>query len=119
MSAGKEEAISTFEAAMSMYSISKEGKKTVVSMIDNIETDMDKMSTKGTIGALEKLRDSGNKLSKDQIDAVTEMEGLQDAAKELDKQLVKKFQDNEFKKYFCWEAATGETKFGKGSEAVC
>jgi|TARA_B110000977_G_scaffold94603_1_gene125028 hypothetical protein len=118
MSAGKEEAISTFEAAMSMYSISKEGKKTVGSMIDNIETNMNKMSTKGTIGALEKLRDSGNKLSKDQIDAVTEMEGLQDAAKELDKQLVKTFQDNEFKKYFCWEAATGETKFGKGSEAV-
>ena len=118
MSAGKEEAISTFEAAMSMYSISKEGKKQVNTMIDNIQENMNKMSTAGTIGELEKLRDSGNRLSKDDKDRISEMEGLQDAAKDLDKRLEKTFQDIDFKKHFCWEAATGETKFGKGSEAV-
>ena len=118
MSAGKEEAISTFEAAMSMYSISKEGKTQVNSMIDDIQENMNKMSTAGTIGELEKLKDSGNRLSKDDKDRIGEMEGLQDAAKDLDKRLAKTFEDIDFKKHFCWEAATGETKFGKGSEAV-
>ena len=118
MSAGKEEAISTFEAAMSMYSISKEGKTAIGKMIDDIEENMNKMTSKGTIGSLEKLRDSGKTLSKDDKDRVTEMEGLQDTAKDLTKHLAKTFQDVEFKKYFCWEAATGETKFGKGSQAV-
>lgn len=118
MSAGKEEAISTFEAAMSMYSISKEGKTKVNAMIDDIQENMNKMSTKGTIGSLEKLRDSGNRLSKADKDRIGEMEGLQDAAENLDKHLAKTFEDIDFKKHFCWEAATGETKFGKGSEAV-
>ena len=118
MSAGKEEAISTFEAAMSMYSISKEGKTKVNAMIDDIQENMNKMSTKGTIGSLEKLRDSGNRLSKADKDKIGEMEGLQDAAEDLDKLLAKTFEDDDFKKHFCWEAATGETKFGKGAEAV-
>jgi len=118
MSAGKEEAISTFEAAMSMYSISPEGKKTVNQMIDGIEENMNKMSTKGTIGSLEDLRDSGKKLSKADQDRIAEMEGLQDSAKELTTSLDKVFKDDDFKKYFCWEAATGETKFGKGAQAV-
>ena len=118
MSAGKEEAISTFEAAMSMYSMSKEGKTQITSMIDDIEENMNKMSTKGTIGSMEKLRDSGKKLSKADKDKITEMEGLQDAADLLNPKLKKTFEDMEFKKYFCWEAATGETKFGKGSQAV-
>ena len=118
MSAGKEEAISTFEAAMSMYSISKEGKKKVNAMIDDIQENMNKMSTAGTIGAIKDLKTSGKRLSKDDQDKIKEMEGLDDAAKSLDKHLEKTFQDMDFKKHFCWEAATGETKFGKGSEAV-
>jgi len=118
MSAGKEEAISTFEAAMNMYSLSKEGKTQVTFMMDEIQENMNKMSTAGTIGALEKLRDSGKNLSKADKDAIEEMEGLQDAANLLNPKLDKTFQDDDFKKYFCWEAATGETKFGKGTQAT-
>ena len=37
MSAGKAEAISTFEAAMGMYSIDKTGRKNVNTVINKIE----------------------------------------------------------------------------------
>ena len=117
MSAGKAEAISTFEAAMGMYSIDKTGRKNVNTVINKIEKNMNQLSTATTIDKLEKLRDSGKKLSKADASAVQEMEGLQLEAGKLNKELNKLFTDQTFKNYFCWEAATGQTKFNvSGSE---
>ena len=117
MSAGKAEAISTFEAAMGMYSIDKTGRKNVNTVINKIEKNMNQLSTATTIDKLEKLRDSGKKLSKADEAAIEEMEGLQLEAGKLNKELNKLFTDQTFKNYFCWEAATGQTKFNvKGSE---
>jgi len=111
MSAGKDESISTFEAAMSMYSIDKSGKTKVNNVMKEIENRMGKLSTATTISRLEDLRDSGKKLSKTDKDAIEEMEGLQLEAEFLNKKLDNLFKDETFKQYFCWEAATGETKF--------
>ena len=117
MSAGKAEAISTFEAAMGMYSIDKTGRQNVNNVMNQIEKRMGQLSTATTITRLEKLRDSGKKLSKADQAAVEEMEGLQLEADFLNKKLDSLFEDQTFKQYFCWEAATGQTKFNvKGSE---
>jgi len=118
MSAGQAEAISTFEAAMSMYSIDSKGKKNVESIIDTIQEDMGRMTTRGTIGSVEKIKDSGKKLSPQDMAKVQEMEGLQLNAKEITAKLNNLFSDEVFKSYFCWEAATGTVKFKPSPDAV-
>jgi len=118
MSAGQAEAISTFEAAISMYSIDSKGKKKVESVISTIQGDMGRMSTKGTIGSVEKLRDSGNKLSRGDEAKIKEMEGLQLNAKSITSKMDNLFSDELFKSYFCWEAATGTVKFKPSPDAI-
>ena len=120
MSAGTAEAISTFEAAMGRYSISKEGKKAVTSLMNSVQKNMGAMSTKGTIGAIEKLRDANPKSRRPAaVNArIKEMEGLQVNAELLTKKLDKLFKDKQFKKYFCWEAATGEAKFKPSPKGI-
>jgi len=118
MSAGQAEAISTFEAAISMYSIDSKGKKKVESVISTIQGDMGRMSTKGTIGSVEKLRDSGNKLSRGDEAKIKEMEGLQLNAKTITSKMDNLFSDELFKSYFCWEAATGTVKFKPSPDAI-
>jgi hypothetical protein len=118
MSGKKEEAISTFEAAMTMYSISSDGKKAVESVIKKLQKDMGEMSTAGTIGSIEKMRDSGKKLSAKDKAKIAEMEGLQDMSKVISKKMETLFTDMKFKSYFCWEAATGTYKFQPSPDAV-
>ena len=77
MSAGVDEAVSTFEAARSMYSIDPKGAKLVSKVMKDIEDYMYGMSSTGYISDLEKLRDSGKKLTKDEKDRIEEMEQLQ------------------------------------------
>ena len=120
MSAGPAEAVSTFEAAMGRYSISKEGKKAVTSLMNSVQKKMGAMSTKGTIGAIEKLRDATpkSKRSKALKAKIEEMEGLQVDADFLSKKMDKLFKDKQFKKYFCWEAASGEVKFKPSPKGI-
>ena len=120
MSAGPAEAVSTFEAAMGRYSISKEGKKAVTSLMNSVQKKMGAMSTKGTIGAIEKLRDATpkSKRSKALKAKIEEMEGLQVDAEFLSKKMDKLFKDKQFKKYFCWEAASGEVKFKPSPKGI-
>ena len=118
MSAGQAEAISTFEAAMGMYTLDSKGKKKVTDVIDSIESDMGRMTTRGTIGSVEDLRDSGKTLTKDEQDKIAEMEGLQLNAKDLTNKLNSLFTDSVFKSYFCWEAATGTVKFKPSPDAI-
>ena len=120
MSAGPAEAVSTFEAAMGRYSISKEGKKAVTSLMNSVQKKMGAMSTKGTIGAIEKLRDATpkSKRSKELKARIEEMEGLQVDAEFLSKKMDKLFKDKQFKKYFCWEAASGEVKFKPSPKGI-
>ena len=120
MSAGPAEAVSTFEAAMGRYSISKEGKKAVTSLMNSVQKKMGAMSTKGTIGAIEKLRDATpkSKRSKELKARIEEMEGLQVDAEFLSTKMDKLFKDKQFKKYFCWEAASGEVKFKPSPKGI-
>ena len=118
LSAGKFESISTVEAAMRMYSIDPKGKRKVESLLDNLENKMIKLSTKDTVGNLEKL---GKKTSLSPADQkkVAELQQGQLYAKELTTEMENLFNSEALmKEYFCWEAATGENKFGKDSQGV-
>ena len=118
LSAGKFEAISTVESAMRMYSIDPTGKRKVESLIDNLEKKMIKLSTKDTVGKLEKLAKKSN-LSPADKKKVAELDQGQLYAKELTTEMENLFNSEDLmKEFFCWEAATGENKFGKGSQGV-
>ena len=118
LSAGKFESISTVEAAMRMYSIDPKGKRKVESLIDNLEKKMIKLSTKDTVGKLEKLAKKSN-LSPADKKKIAELDQGQLYAKELTTEMENLFNSEALmKEFFCWEAATGENKFGKGSQGV-
>ena len=118
LSAGKFEAISTVESAMRMYSIDPTGKRKVESLIDNLEKKMIKLSTKDTVSKIEKLAKKSN-LSPADKKKVAELDQGQLYAKELTTEMENLFNSEALmKEFFCWEAATGENKFGKGSQGV-
>tara|TARA_Y100000758_G_scaffold16581_1_gene11733 strand:+ start:385 stop:1869 length:1485 start_codon:yes stop_codon:yes gene_type:complete len=120
MSAGTDEAISTFEAAMGRFSISKDGRKVVVALMGDIKDKMGSMSTKGTIGALEKKAEKTpkSKRSKALKAQIKELDMLQVNADYLNDELNSLFEDDKFKKYFCWEAASGESKFKPSPKGI-
>jgi len=109
MSAGSNEAIATFNAAIKM--VGENEPKSLKSFLDTLEARMGKMSEKSTITALEKLRDSGETLTPSQQKAIAEMEKLQLNAKEITNDMQSIFKDMYFKTCFCFEAATGTNKF--------
>ena len=118
LSAGKMEAISTIEAAMKMYSMDPKGKAKVLSLISDLENKMVKLTEKGTVGSIEKLRGQESLSSKDSA-KIAELDQGQEYAKELSNKIHDLFNEDELmKQYFCWEAATGITKFGAKSEGV-
>jgi hypothetical protein len=116
MSGGPAESVATLKAAMSTYSISAEGKKEVEKVIDNIHTKMGKMSEKGEISALDAriaaAKKSGKKLTTIDNKLKKELGHLRVNAKDLTTSLGEIFKDKDLKAHFCWEAATGQTKFG-------
>ena len=118
LSAGKMEAISTVEAAMRMYSIDPNGKKKVESLLDNLENKMIKLQSDDTITKLNKMRDQKN-LSPADKKKIAELDQGQLFAKDLTSEMENLFNSEQLmKEFFCWEAATGENKFGKDSLGV-
>ena len=116
MSGGPAEALSTFNAALATYSQSN--TKDIHKLMDSIESDMGKMATNDSITSIKKLKNSGKRLSKADAAKVAEMDSLHDASISLNKQLDQVFATNEFKSHFCWEAATGSTKFKPSPDAI-
>jgi len=113
MSGLKEETLSTVEAAMKTYSVSNKGKKNFNVLLKSIETNMFKMTEKGSIGT---IRDYA-KLKKPtaaQTKALQELEMGDEMSKVLNAD-IEKYINNDiiFKSHFCWEAATGHGKFGQ------
>jgi hypothetical protein len=109
MSGGQEEALATFAAAMK--SVGENKPKILDSFLNTLEDKMGRLSQKGTISALQDLRDSGQKLTPDQEKSIAEMEQLQLNAQEINKDMSSVFKDIYFKSCFCFEAATGTNKF--------
>ena len=109
MSAAPAEAIATFDAALKLVGENK--PELLKSFLDTLEEKMGKMSEKGTITALQQLRDSGEELTPAQEKAIAEMEQLQLNAKEITNDMDVIFKDMYFKSCFCFEAATGTSKF--------
>lgn len=116
MSAGQDEAVSTFEAAMETFS--QTNRRQVLQMIDDIQNKMGSMSEKGTIGDLEKKIASGKKLSDRETKSAAELSTLNVNTQELNKSLNDVFQSLDFKSHFCFEAATGNIKFEPTPDAA-
>ena len=113
LSAGKDEAISTVEAAMRRYSTSKVGQTKIDTLLDNLEEKMIKLSTSDTISSITDLKDKSTLTPQDKK-KIAEYELGDKFAKELTSEMETLFNsEQKMKDYFCWEAATGESKFGK------
>ena len=117
MSAGKEEAIATVNAAMSTYGDSSTGNRRIKEITSLLEKKMVKLSEKSTIQSLEKLKKKGN-LSDSERALLNELDKARLSAKEINSELDKLFSDKVFKSHFCFEAATGRVKFGSSSQGV-
>lgn len=111
LSAGKDEAISTVEAAMKMYSVNSSGKKKINSLLTNLEKKMIMLTEKGTVESIDKLADKKTLTPKDQ-ERIGELSKGRKFANQLTKEMEELFNsDPLMKDYFCWEAASGQTKF--------
>jgi len=118
MSAGKDEAISTVEAAMKMYSIDSKGKKKVDTVLDKLENNMVKLSSAQTVKSIDDMRDKKN-LSPADKKKIAELDKGRELQNEINDEMENLFNSEQLmKEFFCWEAATGETKFGKDSKGV-
>jgi len=103
MSAGKEEAISTLEAAMATYGVSGKGKREFNQLLKSFEDNLIKMSEKGQMSQLRK----NPKLAK-------EVEIADAKTAQINEDIEKYINTSMgFKSHFCWEAATGHGKFGQ------
>ena len=113
MSGLKDETMSTVEAAMKTYSISNKGKKNFDGLLKSIETNMFKMSEKGSIGQIRDYAKLKNPTPA-QTKALEELQMGDDMSKQLNAD-IEKYINNDivFKSHFCWEAATGHGKFGQ------
>jgi len=103
MSAGKDEAISTVEAAMATYSQTGKGKSEFKQLLESFEENLIKLSVKGSVNQLRKNPDLKQEF--DVADAKTAKIN-EDIEKYINSSIG-------FKSHFCWEAATGHTKFGQ------
>ena len=109
MSAGKEEAISTLEAAMATYGVSGKGKREFNILLKSFEDNLIKMSEKGQMSALRKKAKNDPKLA-------AEIELADTKTAQINADIEKYINNSEgFKAHFCWEAATGHGKFGKNT----
>lgn len=117
MSAGKQEAVATVNAAMSTYSGTTTGAKTIASITSQLEEKMVKLSEKTTVDAINKLKTKGN-LTPNEVSLVKELDDANLSANDINSSLNKLFADDMFKAHFCFEAATGQVKFGKTSDGV-
>ena len=120
LSAGKNETIATVQAAMSMFTESPAGKKVVTALLSDNEGKMIAMQEKGTITAVNALAKQDPKtLSKDQLARIADVAQGQVNADYLTEAMQNMFNGSaEMKKFFCWEAATGTTKFSTSPDAI-
>ena len=103
MSASKDEAISTVEAAMATYSQSGKGRSEFNQLLQSFEENLIKLSVKGSVTQLRKNPELTKEF--EVADAKTA-----DINKDIEKYINSSIG---FKSHFCWEAATGHTKFGQ------
>ena len=103
MSAKKEEAISTVEAAMATFSQTAKGKREFAALLKSFEENLITMSQKGQMTQLRKDPNMAKEIE------------IADTKTAKVNEDIEKYINNspEFKSHFCWEAATGHTKFGQ------
>lgn len=116
LSAKKEETLATFNAALMTYGDSSSGAQEVRKLMDSLKEKMVSLSYRDTITNVDKLKNKQN-LTDKEIAKIEELDNARLGSDELNKQIGRVFEDKLFKSHFCFEAATGNTKFGKDSIA--
>lgn len=103
----------TFNAAKESMGANESLKGETIKWIDGLGAKMVKLSYKGYVEDLDKLESEYDweELSPKQQDWITQKNFLRESNKELTKELNNFFQDEKFKKAFCFEAVTGNKKF--------
>lgn len=117
MSAGKYESIATVNAAMATYSLSSHGKFQITKLVNLLEEKMVTLPQKDTIRSIDALAKKGT-LSDKEMKMVKELDVARIGQDEINAEMKKVFDNEVFKSHFCFEAATGQTKFGKNSEGA-
>lgn len=119
MSGFKEETIATIYAAMQTYSADSKGKQEIQKVMRLLEEKMVKLSSKSTVSSINKLKKKDSSLlSPEDLAKIEELDRVQLDAKEINSALDKLFDNEIFKAHVCFEAATGNYKFGADSEAA-
>lgn len=112
-SGGPKEIVATFKAAA--RSIGEESvPDALLKFIDTLEDKMAKLQYKGTVEKLRSIKSSGKKLKPEEEKAIAQLDKLDQTHIELTTELKYFFEtDRLFKKIFCFEAATGTSKFAE------
>jgi hypothetical protein len=112
MSAGVDETISTFNASIRI--MGEKAPKVIINFVDDLEKKMGTLYYDGTITHIKNnlMKKDQDKLTVDEKDIIEQYKKMELNHKELTDTLNKKiFNDSTFKTIFCFEAATGNTKF--------
>lgn len=110
-SGGPKEIVATFKAAA--RTIGEESvPDALLKFINTLEDKMAKLQYKGTVEKLRSIKSSGRKLTPEEEKAIAQLDQLDATHIELTSDLKYFFEtDKLFKKIFCFEAATGTSKF--------
>jgi len=112
MSAGVDETISTFNASIRL--MGEKVPKEIVNFIDDLEKKMGKLYYDGTVTDVKNnlMKKDQDKLTVKEKDIIKQYQQMELNHKELSNDLNKKiFNNSTFKTIFCFEAATGTSKF--------
>lgn len=112
VSGGADETISTFNASIKL--MGDKAPKQLISFIDDLEKKMNTLYYDGTVTNIKNnlMKKDQDKLTVDEKDIIEQYKKMELNHKELSNTLNKKiFNNSLFKTIFCFEAATGNTKF--------
>jgi len=116
MSAGVDETISTFNASIRL--MGENAPKEIINFVDDLENKMGKLYYEGTVTDVKNnlMKKDQDKLTVKEKDIIKQYQQMELNHKELSNDLNEKiFNDSTFKTIFCFEAATGTSKFSDKS----
>lgn len=109
LSGGDKEIKATFNASVRI--MCDDVATPVFKFISDLENKMGKLNYDGTVKSIKQLSSSGKELTPQEIETIKKYGKMTLNHQELTDDLNKIFDDMEFKKIFCFEAATGTSKF--------
>jgi len=109
LSGGDKEIKATFNASVRI--MCDDVATPVFKFISDLENKMGKLNYDGTVKSIKQLSSSGKELTAQEMEIIKKYGSMTLNHQELTNDLNEIFNDMEFKKIFCFEAATGTSKF--------